>query len=99
MCLYSGLMRNMRIHKMLWMTGLPFPAVNQMLVNGADSLNEKELSQFLLQQQPALSEAVCLKLADTIKEGDNVTIDRRALVIICLDKVSVPTRLLVICNG
>ncbi|XP_067945670.1 separin-like [Watersipora subatra] len=58
----------------------------KMLVNGADSLNEKELSQFLLQQQPALSEAVCLKLADTIKEGDNVTIDRRALVIICLDK-------------
>ena len=59
-----------------------------MLVSGAESLTEDELFQYTLTMCPQLTKQNARKLSALIRQGQDVIMDTRAPVILCLDKVS-----------
>ena len=59
-----------------------------MLVSGAESLTEDELFQYTLTMCPQLTKQNARKLSSLIRQGQDVIMDTRAPVILCLDKVS-----------
>ena len=59
-----------------------------MLVSGAESLTEDELFQYTLTMWPQLTKQNARKLSSLIRQGQDVIMDTRAPVILCLDKVS-----------